>query len=95
MIVIGHSFLYQDKDGAVWCMMFIGCRWLLFTGSKHLEHISRIRTEYLPNIQIVDNRIESNTEHWNEQTTEQKVEQYVNNWQQLMFAITVEGGPRK
>jgi hypothetical protein len=23
MIVIGHSLLYKDKDGAVWCMMFI------------------------------------------------------------------------
>ncbi len=23
MIVIGHSLLYSDKDGAVWCMMFI------------------------------------------------------------------------
>jgi hypothetical protein len=26
IIVISLSLLYQDKDGAVWCMMFIECR---------------------------------------------------------------------
>jgi hypothetical protein len=45
MMVIGHSLLYKDKDGAVCCMMFIdflgddGC----LTESKYLEYNSRIR----------------------------------------------------
>ncbi len=36
-------------------MMFIDCWWLLLRGSKYLEHIPRIRTEYLLN--------NMNTEH--------------------------------
>jgi hypothetical protein len=53
MMVIGHSLLYKDKDGAVCCMMFIDLlddRWCL-TGSKYLEYNSRNRQWTIKTVQ--------------------------------------------
>ncbi len=58
MMVIGHSLLYKDKDGAVCCMMFIELLdddWCLM-GSKYLEYNSRIRKWTIKRQKII-NRI--------------------------------------
>ncbi len=34
MMVLGSRFLYQDKDGAVLCMMFIDCQMDVVMGIK-------------------------------------------------------------
>jgi hypothetical protein len=34
MMVMGSCFLYLDKDGAVWCLMFIDCQMVVVTGME-------------------------------------------------------------
>ncbi len=49
MMVIGHTLLYWDKDGAVWCMMFIDLHrwwWLMYNGIEIPGIQSSVRTEY-------------------------------------------------
>jgi hypothetical protein len=49
MITIGHLLHAKTKDGTVCCMMFIDCLMFDVYGIEIPEHISRIRTEHLPN----------------------------------------------
>jgi hypothetical protein len=73
MMVIGHSLLYKDKDGAadVWCLLT--CLMIVVVGIEIPGIHSRIRTEYFTgwtwNEQL----------NWIEQSTEWKSDNKLNN----------------